>query len=224
MVPTPNPFPENVVRRVVDVVLSATALVIATPVLLLAGLLIKAEDGGPILHRRRVLGRGEIEFDAYKLRTMRVDADQWLEHQPSILDLYLARTKLQNDPRVTRIGRVLRRLGIDEIPQFANVLAGQMSIVGPRMIHPSELSRFGELGHVRMNVRPGVTGLWQVSRTTYAYDERVRLDQLYLVHRCLILDLRILLVTIPAIFGWRAHLGLPEPAPLASDNSGTKGN
>jgi exopolysaccharide production protein ExoY len=199
------------VRRAVDITVATVGLALSAPFLVLAGVLIKLEDRGPILHRRRVLGRGATEFDAYKLRTMRVNADQWLERQPEMLERYRAQTKLANDPRVTRVGYVLRRFHIDELPQFINVLAGQMSIVGPRMIHPSELSRFGNFGPARLSVRPGITGLWQVAKSNYGYDERIALDQLYIANRSLALDLRIVLFTIPSIFGLRTYFALAEP-------------
>src|SRR5437868_5236881 len=183
MVRMPCPRLIDALRRAVDILFAAVALVTAAPVLGLASLLISLEDGGPVLHRRRVLGRGGTEFDAYKLRTMRVDADLWLAGRPDLFERYQSMTKLANDPRVTRPGRILRRFHIDELPQFVNVLAGQMSVVGPRMIHPSELGRFGDFGRERLTIRPGVTGLWQVSRSGYDYDERLALDLLYLRNR-----------------------------------------
>jgi exopolysaccharide production protein ExoY len=208
MVPARNAWPVDAVRRLVDIAVAVVGLALSAPFVVVAAVLIKIEDGGPILYRRRVLGRGATEFDGYKLRTMRVDADAWLEGQREIFERYRVQTKLENDPRVTRVGRVLRRFHLDELPQFLNVLAGQMSIVGPRMIHPSELGKFGDFGPVRLAVRPGVTGLWQVVKSTYGYDERVVLDKVYISHRSLTLDLRIMVFTIPSIIGWRGHWAL----------------
>lgn len=193
-------------RRALDIVLGLVGSIAALPVLAIAGLAILVDDGWPVIYRRQVLGVGGLEFAALKLRTMRVNEDRLLERQPELLERYRLQTKLENDPRVTRIGRALRRFHIDELPQLINVLAGQMSIVGPRMIHPSELSRFGDFGRERLSVRPGMTGLWQIAKSTYGYDERLALDRLYLRNRSLSFDLRIMLLTIPSIFGWRAKI------------------
>lgn len=196
----PNSWPECALRRAIDITFAAPALLVSAPFLALAGALIKLEDGGPVFHRRLVLGRGGTRFEAYKLRTMRVDADRWLEAQPELFERYQATTKLSDDPRVTHVGRVLRRFHLDEVPQLINVLAGQMSIVGPRMIHPSELARFGEFGQRRLTVKPGITGLWQVTvRQSQTYEERVVLDRDYLDRRTIALDLMILFKSIPTM-------------------------
>jgi lipopolysaccharide/colanic/teichoic acid biosynthesis glycosyltransferase len=198
---------EEIVRRVLGIVVAALGLLLAGPLLALAALLVWLEDRGPFLYRRRVLGLGGREFDALKLRTMRVDADNWLTGQPELLAQYQENVKLQDDPRVTRVGRILRRLSIDELPQLVNVLRGDMGLVGPRMIHPSELERYGEMGAERLSVRPGITGLWQVSgRQDLSYAERIELDRRYLRERSLRLDIEILLRTLPAVLRGRgAH-------------------
>jgi len=190
----------EVIRRVLDIVVAALGLLLASPLLALAALLVWLEDRGPFLYRRRVLGLGGREFDAFKLRTMRVDADNWLAGQPELLAQYQENVKLQDDPRVTRVGRILRRLSIDELPQLVNVLRGDMGLVGPRMLHPSELERYGDLGPERLSVRPGITGLWQVSgRSELSFDEMVLLDLWYIENWSLGLDLKILLRTIPTV-------------------------
>ena len=190
-------------KRVFDVAVALVGLVTTLPIVVLAGLAILIDDRWPVLYRRPVLGLGGVPFRALKLRTMQLDADQWLERQPELFERYRLVTKLEKDPRVTRIGRLLRRFHVDELPQFLNVLAGQMSIVGPRMISPSELSNFGELGPARLSVRPGMTGLWQVAKSSYDYQERIALDETYLRNQSLGLDIRLTLMTIPSIFGWR---------------------
>jgi lipopolysaccharide/colanic/teichoic acid biosynthesis glycosyltransferase len=135
---------------------------------------------------------------------MRVDADGWLARQPQLLAQYQENVKLPDDPRVTRVGRILRKFSIDELPQLVNVLRGEMSLVGPRMLHPSELERYGDLGPERLAVKPGITGLWQVSgRQELDYGERVELDRRYLRERSLKLDIEILLQTIPAVLRGR---------------------
>ncbi|HEV3232664.1 MAG TPA: sugar transferase, partial [Candidatus Dormibacteraeota bacterium] len=150
-------------KRAIDLLGAAAALLLASPVLALCAVLIRREGPGPVIHRRRVVGRGGREFDAFKLRTMVVDADRILAANPEWLAQYQRNVKLRQDPRVTRVGRVLRRYSLDELPQFANVLRGEMSLVGPRMLHPSELERFGDAAAEVVAVRPGITGLWQVS-------------------------------------------------------------
>jgi exopolysaccharide production protein ExoY len=194
----------EVVRRAMDVTGGVLGLAMAGPLLALAALLVWLEDRGPFLYRRRVLGLGGREFDAFKLRTMRVDADDWLPRQPQLLAEFRKNVKLQHDPRITRVGRILRKFSIDELPQLANVLRGNMSLVGPRMIHPSELERYGDFGPERLAVKPGITGLWQVSgRQDLDYADRIELDRRYLMERSLKLDIEILLRTIPALLRGR---------------------
>ena len=189
-----------VVKRLLDVAGAGAGLTIAAPCLAVLALLIRLEDGGPALHRRRVLGVGGREFDALKLRTMRPDADAWLALQPELLAAYQQNVKLADDPRVTRVGRVLRKLSLDELPQLVNVLRGEMSLVGPRMIHPAEAPRYGEFLPRRLTVQPGLTGLWQVSgRQNLDYERRIELDRQYLARRSLTLDLKILALTIPTV-------------------------
>jgi exopolysaccharide production protein ExoY len=194
----------EVIRRTMDITGATIGLLLAGPLLAPAAFFLWLEDRGPFLYRRRVLGRGGREFDAFKLRTMRVDADGWLARQPQLLAQYQENVKLQDDPRVTRVGRILRKFSIDELPQLVNVLRGDMSLVGPRMIHPSELERYGDLGPERLAVRPGITGLWQVSgRQEVNYGERIEFDRRYLRERSLRLDIEILLRTLPAVLRGR---------------------
>ena len=195
-----EPAIAGVIRRGLDLIGAIGGLIAVAPVLAVAAHRIRREDGGPILYRRRVLGVGGREFDAYKLRTMRVDADTWLARHPDLWAEYQKNIKLHEDPRITRIGGTLRRLSIDELPQLVNVLKGEMSLVGPRMIHPSELARYGDFGPERLTVRPGITGLWQVSgRQEVDYADRIELDRRYLRDRSLALDLKILAGTLPAV-------------------------
>ena len=194
-------------KRAMDVVGGAALMLLTFPIVAVFAAAIKLEDGGALIHRRRVLGVAGQEFDAFKLRTMREDADAWLAARGDLSATYSANVKLLNDPRVTRTGRVARRFSVDELPQLMNVVRGQMSLVGPRMIHPSELPRYGTFGAERMTVKPGLTGLWQVSgRQSLKYDLRVQLDREYVRQQSLSTDLRILIKTIPAVFGGRgAH-------------------
>ena len=183
-----------------DYPLALLALAASAPLWLLLSVLIKLDSPGPVLHRRRVLGMGGREFDAFKFRTMVVDGDAVLANHPALAAELAEHVKLRNDPRVTRVGRWLRRTSLDVLQQKLNVLAGQMSVVGPRMITPAEHSRYGQWDLNLLTVKPGLTGLWQVSgRADLDYDERVRLDMNYIRNWTIWLDFQILWQTIPAI-------------------------
>jgi lipopolysaccharide/colanic/teichoic acid biosynthesis glycosyltransferase len=170
------------------------------PIVLLASVAVALGDRGNVLHKRLVIGLNGRQFHAYKLRTMRLDADAWLLEHPDLLAKYQTQVKLAQDPRVTGVGRILRALSIDELPQLLNVLCGEMSLVGPRMIHPDELPRYGDIAAQRLSIRPGITGLWQVSgRQDLSYETRIRLDAEYLANRSVWLDLKILFRTLPAV-------------------------
>jgi undecaprenyl-phosphate galactose phosphotransferase len=187
----------EVAKRTLDIVGSAAGLVLLAPLFAGIAALIKWEDGGPVIHRRRIVGRNGRAVAAYKFRTMIPDADGYLRQHPDLFAEYSVNVKLRRDPRVTRVGAVLRRTSLDELPQLVNVLRGEMSLVGPRMIHPSEQKRYGAFAAIRRQVRPGITGLWQVSgRQETSYAERVALDRLYLSQRSFWLDLSILARTV----------------------------
>jgi lipopolysaccharide/colanic/teichoic acid biosynthesis glycosyltransferase len=136
------------------------------------------------------------EFDAFKLRTMRIDADTILRHDPQLRAEYEQNFKLRDDPRVTRVGGVLRRYSLDELPQLFNVLMGTMSLVGPRMITAPELTKYGDRKEILMRVKPGLTGYWQVNgRQEISYAERIRMDTYYVENWSFWLDVKILLLT-----------------------------
>lgn len=182
-------------KRFIDVAVAAALLTITLPVLAVAAVFIKAEDGGPVLYRRRVVGLHGT-FDAFKLRSMRADADEILERDAQLHLQFSANFKLKDDPRVTRVGALLRRFSVDELPQLWNVLRGEMSLVGPRMISPAELEKFGDAAWIFQFVKPGLTGYWQVQgRTEAGYADRVGMELWYAENRSLALDLMILLKT-----------------------------
>jgi lipopolysaccharide/colanic/teichoic acid biosynthesis glycosyltransferase len=186
----------QVLKRWFDLGFTLLCLPLWLPVIGFLGLLIKSRDGGPVFFRRRVVGqRGE--FDAFKLRTMHVDADQILRDHAHLMAEYVKSFKLKDDPRVTPTGRFLRRLSLDELPQLFNVLRGQMSLVGPRMITRPELEKYGPYQSLLLTVKPGLTGHWQVSgRQDVSYDERVAMDVFYIRNRSIGFDLKILLKTV----------------------------
>jgi lipopolysaccharide/colanic/teichoic acid biosynthesis glycosyltransferase len=187
----------HIAKRCMDIVFSFTGLVVLLPVFLFIAVCIKLNDGASVLHFREIVGLHGRRFFALKFRTMIPDADAYLEKHPELLREYRQNMKLENDPRVTRVGSFLRRMSLDELPQLFNVLIGQMSLVGPRMIHPSELSRYGRFAQKRLSVKPGITGLWQLyGRRQDSLEMRITLDMQYIDSRSILLDLMILLKTI----------------------------
>ncbi len=160
-----------------DRVAALGLLVLLFPWLLVGLTLVLLTSPGPLLHRRRVAGRPP--FDAFKIRTMRVDADELLLADPELRKRWLEKRKLPNDPRVIPVGRWLRRWAIDEIPQLFNVLRGEMSLIGPRIVTDDELPAYGGQVDLLLSVKPGLTGLWQVSgRHHLSVEERVALGTL----------------------------------------------
>ena len=186
---------ERVLKRAIDLLGASGLLCLLSPMLLVLVLLIWISDGLPIFYLRRVVG-SEGEFDAYKLRTMYRDADAILQADPELGKAFARNFKLKSDPRVTRLGEWLRRYSLDEVPQLINVLKGQMSLVGPRMITAQELCKYGEYQDLLLGVKPGLTGYWQIKgRQDVSYEERVNMDVYYLTHWTLGMDLRILINT-----------------------------
>ncbi len=190
-----------VTKRLLDIILSLLGIVFLLPVFLIIMLCIKFDDGGQLFHFREIIGLHGRRFHALKFRTMIPDADIYLAAHPELMQKFQQNMKLEHDPRITRIGHFLRRTSLDELPQLFNVLFGQMSLVGPRMIHPSELPRYGEWATKRLSVRPGITGLWQISgRQRTSYEERIMYDMRYIDSRSCINDILILVNTPKVLF------------------------
>jgi len=192
-----------VAKRAFDLVVGTILLVLSAPVLGVALLLIKLEDRGPVLHRSRRVGVDETVFDCLKLRTMRVDAEQMQPNLEHLNEADGAIFKIKDDPRVTRVGRLLRRYSVDELPQLINVLRGEMSLVGPRPLPIRDFELLDDTQKKRYMVLPGVTGLWQVSgRSDLSFDELIRLDFSYIESWSIWMDLVILARTVPVVL-WR---------------------
>jgi lipopolysaccharide/colanic/teichoic acid biosynthesis glycosyltransferase len=186
----------HVLKRSLDIFVAVAGILLLLPVFLAIAVSIKLDDGGEVLHFREIIGKHGRRFFALKFRTMIPNADEYLVKHPELMQQYWQNMKLDNDPRITRFGQFLRKTSLDELPQLFNVLVGQMSLVGPRIIHPSELSRYGQWAQKRLSVRPGITGLWQISgRQHNSYNERVLLDLRYLDNRSTVNDLIILIKT-----------------------------
>jgi exopolysaccharide production protein ExoY len=191
-------------KRALDVLLSSAALVVLSPVILTVAALVRMNLGGPIIFAHERIGHNGVPFKCLKFRTMVVDADvrlkEHLAQNPEMAREWQETRKLRNDPRVTRLGLLLRKSSLDELPQLLNVIRGDMSCVGPRPIVAAELDRYGGARNCYLSARPGITGLWQVSgRSNLQYDERVNLDRQYVENWSLALDLKIMARTIPAV-------------------------
>jgi lipopolysaccharide/colanic/teichoic acid biosynthesis glycosyltransferase len=173
--------------RALDLLVASLALVVTSPVLAIAVILIKLESRGPVIYRQRRVGRGGAPFELWKLRTMVPGAETMGA------GIYV----VEGDPRITRTGRLLRRLSLDELPNLVNVLRGEMAVVGPRPTVQEQVDRYTERQRRRLEVRPGITGWAQVNgRTSLPWPERIELDVWYVEHRSLRLDLRILARTV----------------------------
>ena len=184
----------HTLNRVVDAVVAGTALVISSPLLALGALAVKLEDRGPVLYRQTRVGRYGRDFELFKLRTMVVGAES----------MGAGYAVSQGDSRITRSGRLLRRLSLDELPQLWNVLLGEMSLVGPRPPIQYEVDAYPARAYRRFAVRPGITGLWQVSgRSDLSWEDSVRLDVYYVENWSLAGDLLILLRTVSAVLSRR---------------------
>jgi lipopolysaccharide/colanic/teichoic acid biosynthesis glycosyltransferase len=180
------------VNRALDVAVAGGGLVLASPLLALAALAVKLEDGGPVLFRQTRVGLHGVDFELLKLRTMVVGAEG--QGAGYAVD--------RGDPRITRVGRLLRRTSVDELPQLWNVLRGEMSIIGPRPTLRYQVERYTPRQRRRLDVRPGLTGWAQVAgRATLPWAERIELDVWYVEHRSPLVDLRILLRTPVALLG-----------------------
>jgi exopolysaccharide biosynthesis polyprenyl glycosylphosphotransferase len=190
------------IKRSWDVLGSAVLLLLAAPVMGVVALLIKLEDRGPVLFRQRRVGLRGKEFDCLKFRSMCVDAEARLAALQAQNEGAGPLFKMANDPRITRIGRFIRRFSLDELPQLWNALRGDMSLVGPRPALPAEVAEYSSDARRRLDVRPGLTGLWQVSgRSDLSWDDTVRLDLYYVDNWSMVQDLMILAKTLKAVVG-----------------------
>lgn len=193
----------EVVKRGFDIVFSIVGLILASPIMLITAIAIKAEDGGPIIHKRMCVGKGHKPYPMYKFRSMVVDADNvdhfLTEDQKA---QYFKEVKIDCDPRITRIGKFIRKTSIDELPQLYSVLRGDMSLVGPRPMVEFENRFFKEYADLVLSVSPGITGYWQVygrNNKKYETGERQQMELFYIENRSLWLDFKLLISTIGCV-------------------------
>ncbi|WP_342775304.1 sugar transferase [Paracoccus haeundaensis] len=194
----------GIAKRGLDITLAVLGLVLLAPLILALVIVLKLTDSGPLLYGHRRVGFGGREFRCWKFRTMVVNGDtvleQYLRKHPAKAALWNEQRKLVDDPRVTPLGAVLRKLSLDELPQLLNVLTGEMSLVGPRPVVREELAYYASSARHYLSARPGLSGLWQISgRSNTTYLERVQLDRFYVMNWSLWMDLRIIFMTIPAV-------------------------
>lgn len=192
------------VKRLMDIVLSGLGILFLFPVWILIAICIQCDSKGPVIFKQVRVGKGGKPFTLYKFRSMQMGAEEMKEKLQHLNVAEGPIFKIKNDPRVTRVGRFLRRSTFDELPQLINVLKGEMSLVGPRPPLPEEVAVYTPLQKKRLEITPGLTCLWQVSgRSEISFSEWIQLDLYYIQHQSLLLDIKILIRTIPAVLSRR---------------------
>ena len=196
-------------KRLFDILFSLAILISLSPLFILIALIIKLSSKGDIIFHQVRVGKGGVPFKCYKFRTMYSDAEmrlqEILKENPLMQLEWNTFYKLKNDPRITQVGSILRKTSLDELPQFWNVLKGDISVIGPRPVTEDEIFKYyGEKAKKILSIRPGITGLWQISgRSKVSYEKRVELDERYLNDRTFFLDLKILAKTLPSMISKR---------------------
>lgn len=203
-VPTPAPLTSAMLWRAFDVIGSAAILIMVLPFLVVLAVVMYLSDPGPLFFVHRRIGYRGHSFGCLKFRTMKVNGDELLRQHLAVSHVarreWAETHKLRDDPRVTRVGVLVRKLSLDEFPQLVNVLRGDMSLVGPRPIVEAEVHRYGRFFEHYCMVKPGLTGLWQISgRNDTSYRERVELDVEYVGRKSLALDVMLMIKTVPAV-------------------------
>ena len=189
------------IKRLYDIILSSILLIILTPVYVVVAIIIKKEDGGPIIYTQTRIGKNGKSFAFYKFRSMCVNADKRKAELQHLNEVDGPVFKIKNDPRITKIGKTIRKYSIDELPQVWNVLKGDMSLVGPRPPLPCEVEKYSDYERHRLDVKQGLTCYWQVSgRSNLSFSEWVYLDLKYINDRSVLTDVKLLFMTFKAVF------------------------
>lgn len=190
-----------VVKRLIDIIFSLVGIILLSPVMICVSLVIRATSKGSTIYKQERVGRGGKLFYIYKFRTMVDGAENLKDHlSPELIDYYKKNRKLNDDPRITKLGRALRRMSIDELPQLVNIIKGNMSIVGPRPMMPEEIDMYGGNYSLYITIKPGLTGLWQIlGRDQTMIIERSKLDAEYIKRESLIYDIKIIIKTFGVV-------------------------
>lgn len=189
-----------ILKRIIDIAGAVTAIIVLSPFLFMAALVIKLSSKGPVLFVQKRCGKDGKVFNMYKFRSMCVDAEKKLEQIRYLNEANGSIFKIKDDPRLTKVGKFIRKTSIDELPQLINILRGDMSLVGPRPPLPSEVETYDSRHMLRLLVKPGLTGLWQISgRSNLGFEDMVRLDLKYIAERNILYDLKIIIKTIPIV-------------------------
>lgn len=192
----------EVIKRIIDIVASFTGLIVLSPLMLVVSILIKLESKGEVIFKQKRVGLNGKEFYMYKFRSMVINAEELKAELESQNEMSGPMFKMKDDPRVTKVGKFIRKTSLDELPQLWNVLKGDMSLVGPRPSLPKEVAQFEDWMHKRLEVKPGLTCYWQVSgRNNIDFEDWMKLDIKYVRERSLIFDIKLILKTVLVLFG-----------------------
>lgn len=196
-----NKIAYNTIKRIVDVVLSFIGLIVLSPVFLFLSIIIKIDSKGPVFFAHKRIGKNGNTIRIYKFRTMHQNAEAMIENfTEEQMKEYKENYKLKDDPRITRVGKFLRKTSLDELPQILNILKGELSIIGPRPVVESELEKYGPNKSKFLSVKPGLTGYWQANgRSTTTYEERIDMELYYVENRSLWLDTKLFFKTIISV-------------------------
>jgi len=190
----------HTLKRIMDIIVSITFLIILSPLFLITAIAIWIEDPGTVIYRQTRVGKWGRRFTMYKFRSMKKNAHEMKENILSLNEMDGVIFKIRNDPRINRIGKIIRKLSIDELPQLWNVFIGDMSMVGPRPPLPEEVIKYSHTERTRLDVTPGVTCIWQVSgRSNINFEQQIQMDVAYIENQSLKEDIKLLLKTIPAV-------------------------
>ena len=192
----------EVIKRIIDIVASFTGLILLSPLILIVSMLIKLESKGEVIFKQKRVGLNGKEFYMYKFRSMVINAEELKEQLESQNEMSGPMFKIKDDPRITKVGKFIRKTSIDELPQLINVIKGDMSLVGPRPSLPKEVEKFEQWMMERLEVKPGLTCIWQISgRNNIDFEDWMKLDIKYVRERSFKLDIKLILKTVLVLFG-----------------------